>query len=213
MSAGAFSAAAAGRRRLHASSPSRPAAAATPGMTPRHARRTPRHHPGPRRPTGSSPRRNSARTAPMSTSMRRSPSLRGASARTAACSSRLRRLQLSDPAQIDRLAEREQLDDRDGLGQLQHALAVARGDRAHADLVLVVRLGAAAEGAGGHGQLQRLGGQRRRGDLHRLEAVVRHLRRRRPAPPGSRAARGWWPGCTAARAGGRAGRRRSRPRS
>ena len=67
--------------------------------------------------------------------------------------------QLSAPAQIDRLAEREQLARRDRLGELEDAQAVARRDRAHADLVLVVRLGAAAEDARGHGQLQRLGGR------------------------------------------------------
>ena len=75
-------------------------------------------------------------------------------------------------AQLERLAVGEQQDRRDRLRELEDAAAIARGDRAHADLVLVVALGAARERRGGHRELQRLGGQRGGRDPHRLEAVV-----------------------------------------
>ena len=114
-------------------------------------------------------------------------------------------------AQLERLAAGEQHDRRDRLGELQDAAAVARGDRPHAHLVLVVRLGAAREGRRGHRELLRLGRERGRRDLHRLEAVIARAVRREvrgqavarrglhSSASGDRADRRCWPRRSSAR--------------
>ncbi len=93
----------------------------------------------------------------------------------ARCSSRLRRWQPSELSQIDGLADGKLNDGQDGFRQLDDAQGIAGGDGAHADLVLVVRFGAAAEDAGGHGELQGFGGQGGSGNLHGFEAVMADL--------------------------------------
>ena len=55
------------------------------------------------------------------------------------------------------LHRRERMRGGDLLGQFEHAQAVARGDRAHADLVLIVRFGRTREHARRHRLLQRFG--------------------------------------------------------
>jgi hypothetical protein len=56
--------------------------------------------------------------------------------------------------QINCLAEGKLNHGEHGFGQFQNAQRIARGNRSHADFILVVRFGAAAENTGGHGELQ-----------------------------------------------------------
>ena len=75
-------------------------------------------------------------------------------------------------AQAQALAAGDEQAGGDLLGQVQHPQRIARGDGAHADLVLVVALGGAAEDRGRHGLLERLRGPGGHADLQRLQAVI-----------------------------------------
>ncbi len=82
------------------------------------------------------------------------------------------RVQANPFAQRQALAGSHQHRGHHLFGQFDHAQAVARGDGAHADLVLVMAFSGPREHAGRHGLLQCFGSPRRNADLQCLQAMV-----------------------------------------
>ena len=119
-----------------------------------------------------SPRSTRLRIASRSGANARSRSQNGTSARISAIAAGERRRRRERPAQLDALRRGEQLDRDDARGVRRHRRQPARGERRHADVILLVRGRRQRIDGGRVRERLVLRGERRRGDLRDHEAGI-----------------------------------------